>query len=73
MWWVGKEEEGGSASAREKGGGLGDGWRAGVKEARVGIVWRARSKPANHEAESAYVTGGGGAAGNVMKFSAAPN
>ena len=42
---------------------------AGEKEARVEIVRRARSKPANHEAESAYVNSEGGAAGNVMKFS----
>ena len=33
------------------------------------MVWRAKSKLANHEAESAYVTGEGGAAENVMKFS----
>ena len=33
------------------------------------MVWRAKSKPANHEAESAYITGEGGAAENVIKFS----
>ena len=33
------------------------------------MAWRAKSKPVNHEAESAYVTGEGGAAENVMKFS----
>ena len=33
-----------------------------------GIVLRAKSKPANHETESAYVTDEGGAAGNVMQF-----
>ena len=38
-------------------------------KAGVGIVWRAKSKPANHEAVSAYVTGEGGASGNVMKIS----
>ena len=52
-----------------------DGRRAGEKrrererKAGVGMVWTAKSKPANHEAESAYVTGEGGAAENVMKFS----
>ena len=35
----------------------------------MGMVRRAKSKPANHEAESAYFTGEGGAAGNMMKFS----
>ena len=42
---------------------------SGEKEVGMGVVWRATSKLANHEAESAYVTGESGAAGNVMKFS----
>ena len=46
----------------------GDGQRAGEKSGVV-MVWRAKSKPANHEAESAHVTGEGDAAENVMKFS----
>ena len=33
------------------------------------MVWRAMSKPAFHEAESAFVTGEGGASRNGMKIS----
>ena len=62
--------------ARERKMGYGmDGRRAGEKrrererKAGVGMVWGAKNKPANHEAKSAYVTGEGEAAENVMKFS----
>ena len=62
--------------ARErKMGWRGDGRRAGEKrrererKKRGWGWWRAKSKLANHETESAYVTGEGEAAGNVMKLS----
>ena len=42
------------------------GWK---RKAGVDMTWRAKSKPANHEAESAYVTSEGGASGNVRKIS----
>ena len=53
---------------------VGDERQAGEKrrerQRKWGWGWyRAKSKPANHEAESAYVTGEGGAAENVVKFS----
>ena len=50
-------------------GGSKRGRRDLERKAGVGMVWRAKSKPANHEAESVYVTGEGGASGNVMKIS----
>ena len=56
---MGRKGEGGSASAREKTGVGGDGRRAGEKrrererKAGVGMVWAAKNKPANHDAESA--------------------
>ena len=42
---------------------------SGRERAGVVMAWRVKTKPANHEAESAYVTGEGEAAENVMKFS----
>ena len=58
-WLVRRRGEGGSASAGEKKGlwvGRAASGReekgAGEKEAGVGMVRRAKSKPANHEAES---------------------
>ena len=50
-------------------GGSKRGRRDLERKAGVGMVWRAKSKPANYEAESAYVTKEGEASGNVMKIS----
>ena len=63
--------EGGGGRQCERGremGGVGGGRRAGEKgagekrrewerKAGLGMAWRGKDKPANHEAESAYVTG----------------
>ena len=57
----------GAGHMRENGGVGGDGLRAGGGSGRE-RERRGKSKPANHEAVSAYVTGAGGAGKNVMKF-----
>ena len=65
--WEDREEEkkaGGCVGGREKGGSESAGEKGGMR-----MVQRAKGTPPNHEAESAYVTGEGGASGNVMKIS----
>ena len=68
----GRRREGRECKCGRENGGGGDGRRAGgrrrEREGKM-LGWQGKSKPANHEAESAYVTDEGEAGENVMKFS----